>query len=401
MKALAKKGIKTTNLYKQFGIVNIYKNFILSQLAFRKSLKEVRENIVLLTSMYSTRKTDIVFCIAIKLQNHKTTRNNLFYTLVSNKAVDNTVQQYQLLCNKYSLDKNIIRVYNLKSEKAAMLNNFKTAKANNCFVTTLTNTFLKKFQAILYIKSLQDKFTKHKQRGNPQQALIDMLLIYKMLQQIEDSNDPELENLYLQLCKYRKSGLAIEEMTTLKLCLNNLIAVVLSSADTVFYTLNISSRFNLFTNFKADFVVIDELYRATKIACLASFVFYTAKAYLLVGDPKQLQPILFSAEQEKHSNKIVQNSWYKQGLLLLYKCLDEIGHPVCYLCKQYYCQRNISIYLSTCFYYRLIKNASPTVLKPVYAIARYLYSLGIRAITNIMFLLVYNSRAEKENSTEL
>ena len=202
------------------------------------------------------------------------------------------------------MDKNIIQVYNLKLEKAAILNNFKIAKANNCFVTTLTNTFLKEFQAVLYIKFLQDKFTKYKQKGNLQQVLIDILLIYKMLQQIEDSNNPELENLCLQLCKYKKSGLATEEITILKLYLNNFIAAVLSSTDTIFCTLNIFSRFNLFTNFETDFVVINKLYKAIKIACLAPFVFYTTKAYLLVRDPKQLQPILFFAKQEKYSNKI-------------------------------------------------------------------------------------------------
>lgn len=397
---LAKNKDVVTDLHSQLGPVNAHENFTPSQLAFRENLKEVRENIILLTGAYGTGKTDVALRMALELQSNETVTNKLLYTSASNKAVDDAAQRYQVLCDQYGLQKDIIRVYNLKSEKAATLNNFKDKKPNSRFVATLTDTFLKEFQAASYIKGLQDEYTERKERGDPRRTLIDMSLMHRMVQQIKTSNDANLRNLLHQLLEYGKNGLGKEEMIVLKLRLHELMSTVLTNADAVFCTLNMSSKHNLFTNFRASFVIIDESCRASEISTLAPFAFYEAQAYLLVGDPRQLRPVLFSAEQEKHGSKVTQNSWYRQGLLPLHKRLDEIGHPVCYLREQHRCQGNISIYPSTRFYHGLIKNANPTVPRQAQAITRHLRTLGIRTTTNVMFLAIHDSKADKENGTE-
>lgn len=398
--AAADDNSDVTNLHDRMGPVNAHQNFTDSQRAFRESLKEVREGTIILTGAFGTGKTEVALCTAIELQSNEEIRNNLLYTSASNKAVDDAALRYQKLCDKFGLEKDIIRLYNIKTEKACTLKNFRDRKFNNRFIAQLTDDFLLEFQAAAYIKKLQDEYMRRKQSGDPRRVLTEMALMNKMLEKIADNpSDLELQNHLLQLQEFGKNGLLKEEMDSLKEHLRCLMAEVLQNADAVFCTLNMSSRVNLFTNFRADFVIIDESCRATEISTLAPFAFYEAAAYLFVGDPNQLRPVLFSAEQEKYGEKVTQNSWYRQGLLPMHKRLDEIGHPVCYLLEQHRCQGNISIYPSKRFYRGMIKNANPVIPLPARAMARHAQqNIGVRPPTNVVFVAIHHSKADKEQA---
>lgn len=268
--------------------------------------------------------------MAAEFQSHDAS-HKLLYATASNKAVDDAALKYAKMYEDLPNEqhKRIIRVHSLKGEKAALMCHDKPDDGyHSRFGQPISDDLLHEFRAVAYVKTLQADYEDSRRRRDPRRILTEMSLSTAMWHLLQETRDSETsQQILLGLQKYGSSASSIEETTELKLLLNELMAHTIQRADAVFYTLNCASKVNLYQNFHAKLVIVDEACRASEISTMAVIAFYNPQLYILVGDLQQLRPTVLSAHHERYDeDQLVLNPFYLQALLSLLERLSRLGH---------------------------------------------------------------------------
>ena len=388
---------QTTSLVKDMGPLNNIADFTQSQKDMYNSLGHIKRKIALVHGPFGTGKTGSIIKIIAKYLSNPEKRQQVLYVTGSNIGVDDAAMRCRRECEKYGIDKVIIRAHSLKGERAKLV---KVKKGPSRFAANVPENIIQEFLALSYTTKVAKLHDERRRRGDPRRILECMSLTQAMQNYIEKHADVDksLQSLRLSLTLIEERGPDRYDMDDVRMAINRLMELTLANADAIFCTTNTASKVNLYKNFQPGLIICDEACRSTEISTLSLFAFYCPDAWIFAGDHNQMRPIVLSADREKEHYKVrFQNTFYKQLLLSFMHRMLTIGHPVSFLAEQHRCDGGSSRLPSDMFYYGRVVDANKG--KPyhpaVKAARKFTEALGLKEGSNMMVLSVHKSKSSK------
>jgi superfamily I DNA and/or RNA helicase len=181
-----------------------------------------------------------------------------------------------------------------------------------------------------------------------------------MYDTLENSAEPGMRRLRTMLQEYGEHGFHNTESaqrTSIKLALNDLMALTIRSADAIICTLAAAAKVNLATNFHPVIVFLDEAARCTELKTNILFGSYAPSAFVIAGDHKQIRPYVGSADQWKNTRAPYINPFQNYTQLSGFERWIMAGIPHQLLTVQHRCKGDIHDWLSKTFYHGQVRQA--------------------------------------------
>jgi hypothetical protein len=395
-----KEDSNPVNLLSEMGPLDSIKDFSPSQMKCYESLGSIKKGISLLNVPFSTGNTTVALSIMLKLQSRKK-KAQVVYTTSSNIAVNDAARRYAKLAAKHNMSHlKIIRTHSPKSEKSTVFH----SKGRKSRFSKVDDAILNEFSAAAYITVLRNDYETKRKNGDPRRVVEDLSLAIAMVAFMNDHlHDPALQRLKSELATSAKHGMEGLDRVQIRAEVNTLIARTLQDADVVFCTLNAITKVITIDNLDLVLIVNVESCRATELAVLGLFAFYTPKAWMFLGDPSQLRPTVLSAGREKEFYEtLFLNPFQRTGTTSFLERMIQCGHPFTMLTEQFRCQGGNAYFAVQNFYYSMVKdgNAGKPINPSVAAIRRFTKEVfGLTKGSNVVLLAVEHSKSFRAQGT--
>ena len=256
---------QTTSLLKDMGPLDNIAGFTRSQKDMYDSLGHIKRKIALVHGPFGTGKTGSIIKIIAKYLSNPEKKQQVLYVTGSNVGVDDAAIRCRRECEKYGMDKVIIRAHSLKGERAKLV---RVKKGPSRFAADVPENIIQEFFALAYTTKVAKLHNERQQRGDPRRILEDMSLTQAMHNYIEKHahTDKSLQSLRSSLMLIEERGPDRYDMEDVRIAINRLMKLTLADANAIFCTINTASKVNLHKNFQPGIITCDEASRATEEA---------------------------------------------------------------------------------------------------------------------------------------
>ncbi|RDW80673.1 hypothetical protein BP5796_05371 [Coleophoma crateriformis] len=378
-----------------------------SQANMVHSFKDAPE-VIAVWGPFGTGKSTIGITESVVALSNPDKFNQVAYSVDTNFGVDDVALRMDRKCKELGLNKKIIRLHSLKSEKAGVYRRFANDdNAPENRFQAVTDTMLAEIAAAQFLTDITGNYIARRKAGDPRRVLEHMSLAQAMFDRMNSQADLGITTalrLRSMLRFYGKDGSRGTDgktRTHIKEELNILMAETLQNADALIGTHIVFARFNVFTNIKPTLFIVDEASRCSEIRSCIPKAFYNPQVVMFLGDPRQLRPVVKSAGKHHDFDKdsYYLNPYQYTGLLPYIEHLIMADGDTFMLTHQHRCLGDIPHWPSKQFYYGRVTTSplTPDEKTKVTAARDFVQEvLGCEKRTNRLAVNLHGSRWYKE-----
>lgn len=343
-----------------------------SQRAGVDHLRALPNGIGLFKGPPGTGKTHFIIEAILPLLTHPkaTGPNKILILSPSNDPVDNVARAISTRTKQAGLDKLvIIRLHSWSSEEKLINQEGRSDPQQEPSIDdNLTDEYFAEFETAYYVYQMANEVTKKLHKvDDARMKVIDLSLGTWMMKRagiIPDSwfcyESKELDRFQYLWKRFTEGRMYTQdEKQALRDAVKKLRVDVLNAAHVIVSTCSNAAEHAVFTEFLPDLVIIDEAGKAVELDLIIAMARYAPRAFVLVGDAKQLQPTVKSYRQRK-AGKLV-NSFASQLMLSPFERLIKLGHNTVLFREQHRMVTGLSNLPSRLFYRGQLVDAPSTL----------------------------------------